>query len=136
MLKTILPARPRGAGYIFDAYVSNPDINSGYPFGEIAAPVLVISARDDPTAPYENARSLSEQIPGARLLTVERGGHLNLGQRARITPEIRAFLREHTSAVVYEDARISGGEWIERVAPTGEETAWDSFNHRAERMNR
>ncbi len=95
MMKTIMPAKPRGVGYLFDAYVSNPDINSGYPFAEIAAPVLVVSARDDPTAPYENARSLTEQIPGARLLTVARGGHLNLGQRARITPEIRQFLSEH-----------------------------------------
>jgi predicted alpha/beta hydrolase family esterase len=58
---------------------------------------LVVSARDDPTAPYEHARSLAEQIPGARLLTLERGGHLNLGQGERVTPEIRRFLREHTA---------------------------------------
>lgn len=109
MMKTVLPAKPRGAGYLFDMYVSNPDINTGYPFAEITAPVLVVSARDDPTAPYENARSLTEQIPRARLLTIERGGHLNLGQRARITPEIRAFLREQISTAADEESRFFVG---------------------------
>ena len=98
MLRTVLPARPRGPGYLFDAYVSNPDINRGYPFGDIAAPTLVVAARDDPTAPYTNACALAGQIPGARLVTLERGGHLGLGQRERTTRELRAFLREHAGA--------------------------------------
>jgi pimeloyl-ACP methyl ester carboxylesterase len=107
LLRTVLPARPRGPGYLFDAYVSNPDINTGYPFGDIAAPVLVVAARDDPTAPYANARALAGRIPGARLVTLERGGHLGLGQRDRTTRAIRAFLREHAAARQPTPARVA-----------------------------
>jgi pimeloyl-ACP methyl ester carboxylesterase len=95
MVGLALPATPRGAGYIFDALVSNPAINSGYPFGATTVPTLVTSARDDPLAAYAKARSLAELIPGARLLTAEHGGHLVLGPEGpRLSREIRAFLRE------------------------------------------
>ena len=97
MMRTVLPVKPRADGVLFDTYVSNPQINTGYPFAEIAAPALIVSARDDPMAPYENAHALAEQIPGAELLTVERGGHLMLGQRERTVAVIRAFLGEHAA---------------------------------------
>jgi pimeloyl-ACP methyl ester carboxylesterase len=94
MMRTVLPAKPRGEGFLFDMYVSNPGINAGYPFGEIVAPTLVVSAVDDPTASYADARGLSELIPGARLVTVASGGHLNLGHREEVDREIRSFLEE------------------------------------------
>jgi len=74
VMETILPVRPRADGALFDMYVSNPDINAGYPLREIAVPVLIIQAVDDPLARYDNARSMAEEIPGARLVTIESGG--------------------------------------------------------------
>ncbi len=96
MMRTVLPVRPRADGVVFDTFISNPDINTGYPFGEITTPTLVLSARDDPMAPYENAHALAQQIRGAELLTLERGGHLMLGQRERTISAIRRFLRQYT----------------------------------------
>ena len=105
MMRTVLPVKPRADGVLFDTYVSNPEINTGYPFAEIAAPALILNARDDPMAPYENARSLAEQIPGAELLTIEHGGHLMLGQRERTVAAIRRFLEEH--AVVQPQEQVA-----------------------------
>ncbi|MCZ7571677.1 MAG: alpha/beta hydrolase [Ardenticatenaceae bacterium] len=98
LMQTVFPVRPRADGAMFDAFVSNPDINSGYPFGAIAVPVLVVSARDDALAGYENARFLAEQIPGAQLLTFENGGHMLLGQSERVGRGIQEFLREYVRA--------------------------------------
>jgi pimeloyl-ACP methyl ester carboxylesterase len=92
--KTILPAKPRSAGTLFDMYVSNPDINSGYPLEEITAPVLIISAVDDPLELYRNAQAMAAAIPGAKLVTVDSGGHMLLGHKERVRAEIRAFLEE------------------------------------------
>ena len=51
-METVLPVNPRAAGALFDMYVSNPDINTGYPLGGITVPALIIHAVDDPLASY------------------------------------------------------------------------------------
>jgi pimeloyl-ACP methyl ester carboxylesterase len=43
--------------------------------GEVSAPTLVIHGTEDPVLPYGNALSLVKEIPGARLLTLEKTGH-------------------------------------------------------------
>jgi len=93
MMETILPVSPRTEGALFDMYVSNPDINAGYPLEEITVPVLVVHAVDDPLASYENARSMAERIPGARLVRVESGGHMLLGHGEKVRAEITQFLK-------------------------------------------
>jgi pimeloyl-ACP methyl ester carboxylesterase len=97
LMKTILPVKQRSEGALFDMFVSNPDINSGYPLEEITVPVLIVNAVDDPLALYENARSAGERIPGAELVTIEDGGHMMLGHEMRIRSEIESFLEEHAS---------------------------------------
>lgn len=102
-LDGIFPVDARLDGILFDAFVSNPDINRGYDFGRIQAPTLVIHARDDSLAAYQTAVALVGRIPGARLLTVERGGHVMLGEHSEIPQEIQAHLRsagsEHPAPV-------------------------------------
>lgn len=97
VMKTILPVYPRSDGALFDMYVSNPDINSGYPLEEITMPVLIVNAIDDPLTLYENAQSAAERIPGAKLVTIESGGHMLLGHEGKIRSEIVAFLQEYAS---------------------------------------
>jgi pimeloyl-ACP methyl ester carboxylesterase len=43
--------------------------------GEMSAPTLVIHGTEDPMYPYGNAVVLAKEIPGARLLALERVGH-------------------------------------------------------------
>jgi pimeloyl-ACP methyl ester carboxylesterase len=101
VMRTILPVNPRADGAVFDMFVSNADINAGYPAGypleEIAAPVLIVNAVDDPLTLYANAKSMAERISGAKLVTIESGGHMLLGHEERIRSEIVAFLQEHSS---------------------------------------
>jgi pimeloyl-ACP methyl ester carboxylesterase len=98
VMKTILPVKPRSDGALFDMYISNPDINTGYPLEEITVPVLIVNAVDDPLTLYENAQSAVERIPGARLVTIEDGGHMMLGHEEQIRSEITAFLDEYASS--------------------------------------
>jgi pimeloyl-ACP methyl ester carboxylesterase len=97
VLQTILPVNPRADGALFDMFVSNPDVNTGYPLEEIAVPVLIINAVDDPLALYENAQAAAARISGSKLVTIESGGHMMLGHEERIRSEIAAFLEEHAS---------------------------------------
>lgn len=97
MMKTILPVNPRSEGALFDMFISNPAINTGYPLEEITAPVLIVNAVDDPLTLYQNAQSAAETIPGAKLVTIEDGGHMMLGHEEQIKSEIESFLEEYTS---------------------------------------
>jgi pimeloyl-ACP methyl ester carboxylesterase len=92
VMGTILPVNPRSEGAVFDMFVSNPDVNTGYPLEEIGAPVLIVNAVDDPLTLYKNAQAAAERIPGARLVTIEDGGHMMLGHEERVKSEIVTFL--------------------------------------------
>jgi pimeloyl-ACP methyl ester carboxylesterase len=58
----------------------------------VSVPTLVIHAVDDPLASYENAKSLAERIPNAKLLSIPSGGHLLLGSSEIMSLEITKFL--------------------------------------------
>jgi pimeloyl-ACP methyl ester carboxylesterase len=87
----LFPLRPRREGAVLDGFVSNPAANR-FPLEQLAVPTLVISAKDDPLAPYRFAAQAASRIPGARLVTIERGGHLFLGHDAEVRNEISAFV--------------------------------------------
>jgi pimeloyl-ACP methyl ester carboxylesterase len=95
--KTVLPVNPRSDGALFDMFISNADINAGYPLEEISVPVLIVNAVDDPLTLYKNAQSAAERIPGSELVTIEDGGHMLLGHEERVRSEIAAFLKENSS---------------------------------------
>jgi pimeloyl-ACP methyl ester carboxylesterase len=91
MLHSIFPIGPRVAGAVLDAYRTNPEI-TGYPFEELQVPTLIVHAADDPLASYDAAAQAAARIPGARLVSLDSGGHLQLGQTQRVRNEIAAFL--------------------------------------------
>ena len=91
-MTTILPVNPRADRAVFDMFVSNADINAGYPLEEIAVPVLIVSAVDDPLTLYANAQAAVGRIPGARLVTIEDGGHMLLVSQERVRSEIVTYL--------------------------------------------
>lgn len=95
MLQSIFPVSPRAQGALFDANVSNPEVNS-LDLGAIEVPVMLVHARDDPLASFDAARAASERIPGATLVALESGGHLQLGQTERVRTAIASFLTGST----------------------------------------
>jgi pimeloyl-ACP methyl ester carboxylesterase len=65
------------------------------PVSSIAVPTLVVHGTADPMFPLEHGQALAEEIPGARLLTLEGAGHGV--DRADWEPIARAILA-HTAA--------------------------------------
>ena len=69
-------------------------IDVGPLLAKIKAPTLVITARDDRTAPVELGRKIAAGISGARFLSIE-GGHVPLGEHdVRMHEAVRSFLLE------------------------------------------
>lgn len=96
-LNSMFPITPKLAGVLFDAFISNADVNS-YPLESIRVPTLVIHTRDDPMIRYDSAAQAAHRIPGARLVGLQSGGHLMLGQTPAVRTELAAFLTR-TAAV-------------------------------------
>lgn len=90
----IFPIGLRRRGAVFDAYVADPDINT-YPLEEIAVPTLIVHAVDDPLTSYSAAAEAASRIPGARLVSLDSGGHLLLGQSERVRRELADFLAQN-----------------------------------------
>lgn len=99
LLESIFPINPRAEGAVFDAYVANPQINN-YPLESIAVPTLVLHAKDDPLASFDAACAAVERIPRARLVALDSGGHLQLGQSDRVRREVSDFLAQDPEPVV------------------------------------
>jgi pimeloyl-ACP methyl ester carboxylesterase len=86
----LFPLRPRRDGAVFDGFVSNL-VADRFPLEQLRVPTLVIGARDDPLAPYRFAAKAAARIPGAKLVTIEGGGHFFMGHDAEVRTEIGAF---------------------------------------------
>ena len=65
--------------------------------GEVSVSTLVIHGSEDPMYPYGNAVALAKEIPGARLLALERVGH-EVPPRALWDVVVPAILRHTASA--------------------------------------
>jgi pimeloyl-ACP methyl ester carboxylesterase len=94
-MNLLFPLKPRREGAVFDGFISNLATDR-FPFEEIAVPTLVINARDDTLAPYRFAAEAAARIPGAKLASIETGGHRFLGHDAEVRDAIGAFVREFT----------------------------------------
>jgi pimeloyl-ACP methyl ester carboxylesterase len=94
-MRQVLLGKRRVTGEVFDAYVSNPDVNR-IELSHIQVPTLVMHARDDPGPPYARAVEMAHRIPDAQLVTVKSGGHLMLGDHADAIGQLARFIHEHS----------------------------------------
>jgi pimeloyl-ACP methyl ester carboxylesterase len=92
IFKCAMPISNRTKGIINDMFVSNPDINTGYPFDMITVPTLIIHDVNDPAAKFSGAESMARQVPGSCLERFEGGGHLLIGHEDMIQKRIQAFI--------------------------------------------
>jgi len=92
IMEGLFPIGPRARGAVFDTLVLEPAVDS-FPLEQLSAPTLMIHADDDALARYATAPPAAARIPGARLVTIERGGHLYLGAEARVRREVAGFIR-------------------------------------------
>ena len=64
------------------------------PLEAISAPTLIICARDDTFDTLPGAESAASQIPGARLVAFDTGGHLLIGRLQEVRAAVRRFLSD------------------------------------------
>lgn len=97
-MEALLPIEPRSSGLLFDMYVTNLDSHErsdAYQYAEVEVPTLIINAKDDPAANFEDARRMAQSIPGAEFLVVESGGHLMLDNGRRVQRAIDRFFEQN-----------------------------------------
>lgn len=90
VVKAVEPLSLRMAGINID---SNTDLRR-LPLERIAAPTLVISARDDLFNTLPAATFAGKAIPGARQVIFDTGGHLLVGREQEARDVIRTFLAQ------------------------------------------
>ena len=94
MLAAMHPASWRQEGVRFDNIAELP----GERIAAIQAPTLVIHAKDDTLQLYDHAAFAMAHIPGARLMSFERGGHMLLAtERGTIREAVQEHILAHAA---------------------------------------
>lgn len=89
------PVSRRAAGVRFDNAAAMPNER----IAAITAPTLVLHAEDDTLQRYRNAEFAASTIPGARLVSFPRGGHLLLAVER---PTLQRLIAEHIATHLAE----------------------------------
>jgi len=90
----MLPVKPRRNGIVYDTEINNIDMAvnfNNYPVENLNIPILVINAKDDPMAKYEDTEIFLKRV-NAQALIFPDGGHLITGHD--ISEEIIKFITE------------------------------------------
>jgi 2-hydroxy-6-oxonona-2,4-dienedioate hydrolase len=82
------PVSLRFAGVVFDNKAAMPNER----IAAIRAPILIIHAKDDMLQLYHNAEFAASTIPGAKLVSFQKGGHLLLAVEQ---PTIQNITQKH-----------------------------------------
>ncbi|MDH4155097.1 MAG: alpha/beta hydrolase [Nitrospira sp.] len=86
------PVVPRYGGVVFDNKAMMPNER----VGTIQVPTLILHAADDMLQLFHNAEYAATHIPGSRLVSFKRGGHLLLAvEQSAIQAEVRRFILAH-----------------------------------------
>ncbi len=95
------PVSPRAAGAAFDNQAAMPNER----IAAIQAPTLIFHARDDTLQLYHHAEFAAATIPGARLVSFQRGGHVLMGvEQAKIREALQKHILEHVVDVEQPEA--------------------------------
>ena len=92
VMEHVLPVSARRLGLLNDAEVVAS--LQRYELERITVPTLALSVADDLFGTFDPARYTAEQIPGARFVGYETGGHLWVGHHEEALAAIGAFLKE------------------------------------------
>lgn len=95
--ETMLPVQPRKLGVGNDELLTNLDmaINyDDYPVEEIQSPILVIHAKDDPLARFDEVAKFIGRVD-PEIAIYETGGHLITGHENDVSETIIGFIERH-----------------------------------------
>jgi len=90
-LVTMLPVSLRRDGILLD--MSLPGAVNDWPLQDVAAPTLVVHARDDALVRFHHAEHTAAAIPGARTVFLSEGGHFGYTFGSSAMEQVAAFVR-------------------------------------------
>lgn len=93
LMQSLLPFSPRIDGMVNEVKIASALIR--YPLENITAPTLVISAADDPWKTFDAAKYTADNIPGAKFMGFETGGHFLVGNEKEVRSEVSKFIKQH-----------------------------------------
>ena len=98
VMADIQPISRRALGILNDARISSS--LTRFDLERIDVPTLVLSVRDDLYGTFTSAQYTAEQIPGAKFVGYDVGGHSWVGHHADVISEISAFLKARSARAV------------------------------------
>jgi len=96
MMKTLLPVKPRKRGIINDNKEINPNMlknYDAYPLERLSTPVLILHAKNDPMASFEDMKEASERLKNKKVIVYEKGGHILFGYNQANKQYISDFIQ-------------------------------------------
>ncbi len=94
-IPSMYPISQRQPGILNDR-ISQPLLD--YPLDQINVPTLVIHAKDDILVNPSHSQYAAQKIPNAKVIALDSGGHILIGQHERVKYEVVKFLKLHTVA--------------------------------------
>jgi 2-hydroxy-6-oxonona-2,4-dienedioate hydrolase len=95
-MKSILPISSRVRGIVNDSKISAS--LKRFEFEKVKAPTLILSVRDDLYGTFASSEYTAKQIPGAKFIGYETGGHMLIGHDDQANTEITTFLKANSRA--------------------------------------
>jgi pimeloyl-ACP methyl ester carboxylesterase len=95
-INNMLPVGDRKDGVVLDASVSNPDMArnfDSYKIESLQMPVLILHAKDDKLASYEQAEKAASRFTNCTFISFETGGHLMAGHSEEIIKAVSEFIK-------------------------------------------
>jgi pimeloyl-ACP methyl ester carboxylesterase len=97
---TMFPLASRRVGTLFDRTVAAPEVlEDRLPVADVACPTLVVNAREAVLATHDEAQAFVGRLPHGRLVDVETGGHVLIGNVEPLRALVAEFLADPTAYV-------------------------------------
>lgn len=93
----IMPISSRAQGLLNDARMAAS--LTRYQLERIKAPTLIFSLHDDLYGTFANAAYTAGEIPGARFVGYDSGGHVWVGHNEEMIAETALFLKSHSRSL-------------------------------------
>ena len=93
---SMMPVNERKAGVVLDAAVTNPDMArnfDGYNIEDLQVPVLILHAKDDKLASYDDTVKVLTRFPNQTFVSFEDGGHLMAGHEVEVKKAVMDFVQ-------------------------------------------
>ncbi len=104
---TMFPLAPRRAGTLFDRVVAAPEmLQDRLPVEAITCPTLVVNARSAVLATHDEAQAFVDRVPNGRLIDIDTGGHVLIGNVEHLRSVVADFLGDSSGSTPPPEPKV------------------------------